>query len=576
MIWLKKYKKGFVSLFFRSAKGFKSILEVMRSYVGNYYNAEESTWIVPKIHAGSVLDSLSVLDEPIVCDTEAKRSIDRGTRRIEHLLALKEKHEGINFPISMVDGKHLFPFQEVGAEFLYRTRRCLLADVVGLGKTLQALAVCERCLDERKVNLCIIVCPKTLARKWQKDLETFFNQSSRIVDGVAQGRIALYNRINKLTYLILGYETMRSDYNYIMDCIQTRHRSFILVFDEVQYLKNTGALRSQAAYELANMPELYSVLGLTATYIENGLENIYGIFKVIKQDLFGNSPKRFFDNYCECDWFGRVIGYKNVDDLVEKIGPYNIRRQKEEIFEQLPTVSYIDYEIELPKEQRIIYEAVKEQLVDAIEDWDKKTKVERANALTLSIFLQQATLSAEVYDEDIHESGKLRELINILEGMDTKSKVVVFCHFTKIVEIIARDLDEAGYPNYWMHGKSAPDTYIRQSIVDEWSTNKEKRILITSDILAEGIDLVAASYLINFDMLWNPAKMMQRNGRIDRLSQKAKAITIINLIAKDTIDEKILARTREKEELMKTVMDGGFVSGRIDKVTISELKEMLK
>lgn len=573
-----------ISISSKSKDIFDDALSIIKSQTTAKYNPKTFEWILPIYSLNSIIDDFNEVDDnQIKIDDSIKAKLKIMTDKRKLLMKIKNKLDGIEFDVPMKEGTSLYPFQKAGAGFLYIKKRALLADTVGLGKTNQALAAIEKRFYEGKLDRCIVACPNSLIKKWSNDIDKFFiNREVFNSYGGQNSRIKIYDKFfeSKNSYLIASYEKIRIDIEYIKWLIEEGsepvNSKIAIICDEIQYVKNYNVKRSRAIQKLAYLPKVDCFYGLSATYIENGLENLFGIFSVIDSNIFGSNYYKFSETYLKTDFFGRICGYKNVDDIAEKIEVHTIRRQKEQVIKQLPKVNYIDYRIDLSPNQRSLYDDIELQIIDEINDPSKKASVARANAMTKLGFLTQSCLSTELFDSGEH-SAKMDELVEIMEGMDSKAKVIIFCHYTRMVEIICRDLNKAGYKSIFMHGESElGKSSERQSAIDYWSESKEVKVLVTSDILAEGVDLVAASYLVNFDLLWNPAKMDQRNGRIDRISQKSNQITIINLIAKNTVEEKIFNRLAERRELINTIVDGGYVSGRINMLSIENLKELFK
>lgn len=581
MITIKEHNLDFISISIKAQdrSAFEKLLLIVKSYPKVLYNPKNCEWYLPIIQLSSIVSAYNNIGEEIDMPEILKQKSEDAKVRNEKLLKLKKIFRGVKFDIpSLQPGTELYPFQKVGAGFLYLKKRVLCADCVGLGKTITSLAAIEKRFSHNALSRCLVICPNSLKIKWHNEIKKFFGKDSIVIIGAKKNRMEQYEEFaESYRYAIISYDTLRSDVEYIKCILSDSIDGKIgIICDEIQYLKNYNVKRSAAVKSIVYLKNVDCVYGLSATYIENGLENLFGIFNIIDINVFGENYHRYVNRYIKIDFWGRVLGYKNVEEVVDKIDTYNIRRHKEQVFDQLPKVNYIDYRVELTASQRSIYNDIEDKIVEEINDPDKALKVARSNAMTQLGFLLQSTLSSELFEAG-KDSSKLDELIEIIGGMDTESKIVIFCHYVKMVEIITRELNNAGYDSIYMHGQSElGESSIRQKTIDEWSNSENTRCLVTSDILAEGVDLVAANYLVNFDLLWNPAKMEQRGGRIDRISQKAKQITIINLIAKDTVEERVFKKLEERKKIINTVVDGGYESDRMNMMSTSNLKELFK
>lgn len=572
--------KSCVRIHFKSSN-FKKLLAIIKDNPSSLYDDRNMEWVVPINRLSSLVNDFNDLGEEVLADESVIQEVNDIDSENERLLKLKDKINNVKFTIpNRTEGWEPYPFQVAGAAFLWLKKRALLADVVGLGKTIEALSAIEKRFDSEKLSHCLVICPNSLKDKWTKDIKKFFNGKSIAITGSQTKRMQLYEEWaqgSKL-YAIANYDTIRSDIEFVKYILEDEigNQRLGIICDEIQYIKNYNIKRSRAIQSIAYLKSVRCFYGLSATYIENGLENLFGIFLAIDKSVFGTSYNKFVYDYLKIGWEGKIIGYKNIPDVVDKINIYTIRRQKEQVIAQLPSVNYIDYNVELTAEQKFLYEDIVDKIVDEINDPSKKASVARASAMSLLGLLNQACLSSELFDSGSH-SSKIEELLQIAESIDANSKIVIFSHYQKMVEIICRELNAAGFSSIYMHGGSETGKrQNREKTIQEWVNRKDIKVLVTSDILAEGVDLVAADYLINFDLLWNPAKMQQRNGRIDRISQKSKQITIINMITKNTVEEVMFERLEEKKDLIKTVVDGGYESGRINMLSLDDIKKLFE
>lgn len=133
-----------------------------------------------------------------------------------------------------------------------------------------------------------------------------------------------------------------------------------------------------------------------------------------------------------------------------------------------------------------------------------------------------------------------------------RRKVIVFSYFRGTVEYLADALTRRGIKCRRVHGGIA--TADREGIVDSFLTDPSVDVLVTSDVSAEGVDLQVASVIFNYDLPWNPMVVEQRIGRIDRIGQEAKVLTIANLVVKDSIEERILKRLFERVHIFETAI----------------------
>jgi superfamily II DNA/RNA helicase len=160
-------------------------------------------------------------------------------------------------------------------------------------------------------------------------------------------------------------------------------------------------------------------------------------------------------------------------------------------------------------------------------------------------------------DRKTHISPKLKELAGILDELVISGgrKVVIFSEWTTMTFLIGRHLSEAGIKFVELSGKVPVKK--RQALIDEFTSNPDCKVFLSTDAGGTGLNLQAADCVINFELPWSPARMNQRIGRVNRIGQKSRCVNVINLIAKDSIEEKIFAGIQLKTDLFKGVFDGG-------------------
>lgn len=498
-----------------------------------------------------------------------------------NLIKLRNKLSGISCGVKLTKGNKLLPFQEVGVHFMSLIKNGIIADKVGLGKTIQAIALSRKMQESGKVQKTFIVLKASLKKKWQREILKFIKEESIILDGDKNARRKKYHEFmnGDINYLIVTYDTFRIDWEYYINSYIPK--KFNVIFDEVQQIKNTRAKRSVSCRELVNHNKCCSKIGLTATYIETGLQDMFGIMVVIDKSIFGSNAMSFQQKYLHLSYMGKIVGYKNVEDAAKKMKLCSVRRRKPEVKDQLdallPSVVENNLWVDLTKKQKECYNETLAGIVDKFNDMERAEKISMANALTQIGYLRQACLSTELFDYEVHESAKIDILLETLPEIVEDNKVLIFSYYTKFVDIIERELIKSGIRCFAMHGKRVEgQSKNRQKYIDLFSKSKKRQVLVASDILSEGVDIPAASYVINMDLLWNPAKMVQRNGRIDRLNQKAKTIYNINILSNGTIEEEMYNRVYERYKTALEVMDDGVEENRVAKMTFKDLKSMLK
>lgn len=163
--------------------------------------------------------------------------------------------------------------------------------------------------------------------------------------------------------------------------------------------------------------------------------------------------------------------------------------------------------------------------------------------------------STYLIDRKTHISPKLKELDGIIDELvvQNKRKMVIFSEWTTMTFLIAKHLSDMGIPFVELSGKVPVKK--RQALIDGFTNNPECRVFLSTDAGGTGLNLQAADCVVNFELPWNPAKMNQRIGRVSRIGQESGCINVINLIAKNSIEERIRAGIQLKTDLFKGVFD---------------------
>jgi SNF2 family DNA or RNA helicase len=569
-----RYNNGFASIYFYGDK-FHKILNLIKGVPGREYL--NRSWSFPISSIKYFLAGLSSnnINDIIIWNCEFVHKYKNWKKYIDSQILLKSDNNRLinGYNELITTNEKMFPFQTVGSEFLRMGTRALLADTVGLGKTIQAFMAAYKMMKDDDYYSTIIVVPSSLKEKWKCDILKFLDKAIvNIVDGTKEERVKQYKNINiKNSFLIVNYDLAIRDWEeYLYPLFKNNNKKIILILDEAQYIKNHSTQRHKHCYKLSTFCE--SVFGLSATFIENTLFDIFNVLLVVDSGILGKSVTAFENRYIVYDFMGNIKSYRNVDEITSIISPKYIRRRKEDVFKQLPERMETVYWCNLEKEQQKCYDEILENVCDKFES--NKDKIKEAELLAQLIYVQQACLSTEIVGYKNIESAKLKMLFEILYQFDTKSKIVIFCRFIKMVEIIKREMLKNGYSGIKTITGEMTDKKLRHSIVTDFNKSDSKtRFLIVSDAMKVGVDLVGANTLINFDLLWNPASIEQRNGRIDRIGQVSDKINIIYFITKGTIEERMWQVLYEKSTLFSNVMDGNFVSNRVHK---KELLYILK
>jgi SNF2 family DNA or RNA helicase len=485
-----------------------------------------------------------VVIEPEVYDyaQSVKNRTDRDATRRE-LLAKVEAGEARLDLLKLP----LYPYQAVGTLFLAFTEKALLADDMGLGKTPQALAAAKLLRDWHGINHVIIVTPASVKPQWGREIERFSDDSYVVVSGSKQKRAAQYAQ--GAFFTVVNYELVLRDLEHIHAL-----GADLVVLDEAQRIKNWRAKTSQAIKEL---PRKFAFV-LTGTPLENRLEELYSIVEFLDDKLLG-PPWQFMAQHVIQDEWGGIIGYKDLEGVRRAIAPILLRRRKADVLADLPERIDNDFWLPLETEQERVYRPLERQLTELLRlpEWGPQ---QSALALSLLTHLREAATAAQLVNPSVTSSSKLRELPALVEEIASEGhKMLIFSQWERMTRHAEEALktsefriQNSEFKSVRLHGGLG--MRARQRIIEQFSTDPHTMAFISTDAGGLGLNLQAASFVINLDLPWNPAKVEQRIGRAHRIGQ-TQPVNVINMIAQDTIEQRVLDVLYRKQALFEEILD---------------------
>ncbi|MCB1180474.1 MAG: DEAD/DEAH box helicase [Chlamydiia bacterium] len=462
-------------------------------------------------------------------------------------------------------------YQIEGVKWLERIRTMylggILADDMGLGKTVQAITAITQAMREDKRSLSLVVCPTSLVYNWKEEFSKF-NPSLKVlvVDGVPQTRKKLIKSAKEDDVLITSYNLLQKD-------IETyeEYTFNYVILDEAQHIKNRGTRNAKSVKQIRATHKLI----LTGTPIENSLEELWSLFDFLMPGLL-SSYDRFVEKYIRNCGVYSSQEVTNLENLRKKIGPFILRRMKEDVLDDLPPVSEIVYHCHLSDEQKKLYQSyaasAKEELSRLVqkEGFDKV----QIHVLATLTRLKQICCHPAIFAKEAVEEGdsaKYDMLIELLLSLiESGHKTVIFSQYTRMLSIMRDDLQTRGIKFSYLDGSSKN----RIQIVNKFNESSEIPVFLVSlKAGGSGLNLVGADTVIHYDMWWNPAVENQATDRVHRIGQ-TRSVSSYKLITLDTIEEKILSLQNRKKELVKKVVscdDEAYT-----KLTWEEVLELLQ
>jgi len=459
---------------------------------------------------------------------------------------LKEKYPDATH-INGVIKATLFPYQKEGVLFAAQKGRAMIADEMGLGKTIQAIAVAELLKKEVLISNVVVVCPTSLKYQWQAEIRKFSDSSVVVIEGLPHIRKEQYKK--DAFYKIVSYHTLKNDIEFV-----NQTDVDLVILDEAQRIKNW---KTQLAQGVKKINSRYAVV-LTGTPLENKMEELYSIVQFI--DPFKMGPYHtFLNRYQEFNDAGKVIGYRNLNEIGELLSDVMIRRKKDKVLKDLP--ERIDKNLLVPMTEMQMdwhteFQNVVARLVFKWRRYRFLSEQDRQKLLINLNLMRMVCDSTYIIDEKTRHDTKIDELMNILEEYfdGNKEKVVIFSQWARMTRLIASELDARGISYQNLHG-GVPSAK-RKELFEVFNNDPESRVFLSTDAGSTGLNLQSASMLINMDIPWNPAILEQRIARIHRIGQKNN-ITVLNFVATGTIEHRMLDVLKIKSSLAEGILDQG-------------------
>ena len=455
----------------------------------------------------------------------------------------------------------LRPYQLTGYQWLKTLESYgfggILADEMGLGKTLQVIAYLET-VPNRQVGMPnLVVCPASLLYNWGDEMQKFApNLQYTLILGNAAERKNLRSRSANGDVWVTSYELLRQD---IEDYASMKFYTCIL--DEAQHIKNSTTLVSKSVKRIVSQQRFI----LTGTPIENRLSELWNLFDFMM-------PGYLFTHHAFMEKLEKpIIKSKNAEamsQLRRLVQPFMLRRLKADVLKELPEKQEYVRRICLTEEEKKLYYANVQATLADIDQGEDKLQI--LAALTR---LRQVCCDPNLcYENYQGATSKLDACVELCEAMATNGhQILLFSQFTSMLDRLRERLDAMHISNFTLQGSTSKEK--RASLVKAFNAGEASVFLISLKAGGTGLNLTAADVVIHFDPWWNQAAQDQATDRAHRIGQMAH-VQVYKLIAKDTIEEKILELQQQKSALLDSVSGGE--AGSIMHMSSEELLELLK
>ncbi len=480
---------------------------------------------------------------------------ENGIRYIKgkkELKAIKDKLKNIKkmeFNIPMDLNANLREYQKVGYNWFktldYLGFGGILGDEMGLGKTIQTITF----ILSNKGNKSLIVVPTSLVYNWISEFEKFAPAVKiAAVNGIKEEREEILKNIENYDVIVTTYNLLKRDlksYNVL--------EFDYCILDEAQYIKNSNSQNALAVKEI-NAKSRFAISG---TPIENSLMELWSIFDFIMPGYLYDE-KRFSVRYNK--------KFKDCPEVLEEINklikPFMLRRRKKEVIKELPNKIEKKLLVTLDDEQKKIYKTYADYAVELIERKVKDFEFQNSKIEILSYItkLRQLCLDPSVLIKDYSgESAKIEALVELLNrSIEQGHRILIFSQFTSVLKNIGKRITKEGIEFSYLDGSVPSEKRI--NLVNDFNGGENSVFLISLKAGGTGLNLTSADVVIHFDPWWNPAVEDQATDRAHRIGQK-KVVEVIKIVAKGTIEEKIIYLQEEKKKLIGSLMDDESFKG---------------
>ena len=431
-----------------------------------------------------------------------------------------------------------------------RSKSVAILAEMGTGKTLISIGIAGYLYLQKEINKLLIVAPLSITKVWEEEFQKFadFDYQLEVLEGPTKEKSETLRNLfgTKLQVAVVNYESC-----WRMEKEIALWKPDMIICDESSKIKNPQAKQSKALHRLGKISKHNMIL--TGTPVTNNPLDFFSQYKFLDESIFGGSYYSFRARYAIMGGYGnyQVVGYKNLQEITEKAHSIAFRITKKEALDLPEQVDVTRY-VELEPMARAIYNQVER---DSYAELSQGEVVVR-NVLTKLLRLSQIT-GGYIKDEfsEIEEqvsSAKLNALEEIIEEcLDADKKVVVFARFISEIDAITKMLKHYGIKYSLIRG----DVKDRASEVEKFQNDKDVKVFVGQlQTTGMGITLTASDTAVFYSLSYNFADYEQAKARIHRIGQKNNC-TYIHLIAKKTIDEKVMEALSKKKNIADLVVD---------------------
>ncbi len=521
---------------------------------------EEGAFILPSYRSVPLATVLSDSDKTLLsASTE-------DSKHLKQMLHRLQEPEDLIFQVPAKLSSVLRQYQKSGFNWLssldYYGFGGILADDMGLGKTLQALSYITSIRSTRPAPV-LIAAPTSLIYNWVAEAKKFVPELCvLLLEGNKKQRSEHIEKIGSCDMVVCSYAVLRQDIK------ELRNIEFSAFFiDEAQYIKNPSTQTARAVKKIIAGRRF----ALTGTPIENSLSELWSIFDFLMPSyLF--SLRQFQERF-------ELPIIRDQDPLATErlkqlTAPFILRRLKKEVLKELPDKIESELLCEMTPTQDKLYYAylsgAREELSQIRDENDfKKSQMQ---ILTLITRLRQLCCHPALFLNDYNGgSGKLDALFELLDSLlDGAHSSLIFSQFTGLLSLVANRLEKAGTAYFYLDGSTPAKERLDRA--ERFNAGEVSVFLISLRAGGTGLNLIGADTVIHLDPWWNPAVEDQASDRAHRIGQE-KVLQIFRIIARGSIEEKIMELKEDKRRLISTVIQSN--TDAFHKLSLEDLRQLL-
>lgn len=452
----------------------------------------------------------------------------------------------------------LFNYQLQGIKFLLSNKSALLADQMGTGKTVMATTAMRILFIKGVIKKAVVIVPSNLINVWENHITTWAPELHFItINDNKEIRNILW-QLHSHIYIV-SYDTIKNDFKEKSFLMKEFSKNLdLVILDEAHNIKNRDTLKARVVKSIAKKAEFK--WALSGTPLQNNVGELLSLLEFLKPDIKKEEN----------------LSSEHLKEILKSI---MLRRLKKDVLSDLPEKLPPEIEkFELSPIQKQYYESYLNHEKTRLKALYNRIKHERNFTFMMKqniiYSIQKLRQICNFSPESINspKAERLKEIVN--ELVSQKEKVVIFTNFVNEgIDKIYKNLITVVKPNSIVSYHGSLNQNEKNNAVRRFVEDENCYIFLgTINAAGEGLTLTSSSYVIFFDLHWNPAKMWQAEDRVHRIGQKNK-VNIYTFITKNTVEEKILAKLEEKKSMINEIIDSQ--KSDIETVSLDDLFDFI-